>query len=543
VGEQTIAAIIGTLVGGGIIIAAVLVIAFIIFRDAISSAVKDRLQKFDYSRGDTKLSVDLSSPTIPAKPSLEVQSQSGTQQLEPPANDSAKQIEEITDSAPKTSTEWEKELFAELQSDKPDFARAEESFLHVQAEELNSQQKVRNEVIYWYLRQKKGDSEAIDKLKELPEKAKDFPNVVGDIYIFIGLAYIDVGGWTQALDAFNSALHKAITPKDKATAVRQIAIAQMRLGRPEEALSILRGAIVEVQDTSALAALYRGLATYYEERKDYEERKEFRLQALALEKSLEYDANDTDIRFQTAMAYSEANMHELSLLHYMILLQTLPHYAYALNNMGVQYSQLKMPTLAVSAYRRSIEQGNTLSSSNLANVYIDAGLIEDGRRILDEAMKQEDVHKNIPASFGRLSQQQIGDENLRDDAVKRAQEQQQFSSDFAQAYFVNSDRLIDLSCVWKTSDGTEFMMTQRTNSLRAEWERYGRIMQLEGTLKGEALTDVKLSSKDKGGYFSTTTFENGEGFISSDGGIIRILATKGNENIESVFERTNSVPV
>src|SRR5215217_1233822 len=116
-GEQTVAAIIGTLVGGGIIIAAVIGVGFFAFREAISSAIKERLQKLDYSRGDTKLSLDLTSPHLIPPKELDAQSQVVAEQPVVVDKEQQLQVEQKASVENKTSTEWEKELFAELFSD------------------------------------------------------------------------------------------------------------------------------------------------------------------------------------------------------------------------------------------------------------------------------------------------------------------------------------------------------------------------------------------------------------------------------------------
>lgn len=519
-GEQTIAAIVGSLVGGGIIVAVVIIIAFVIFREAISAVVKERLQKFDYSRGDTKLSVDLTAPQSQTKPISEVQSQAGTEQDEPAINEQQKQIEEITATVPESSTEWQKELFKELYSDAPDFERAEKLYLRVQADELDPLQRLRNESIYWYLRQQKGDIEALRHLKELPGKAKAFPEVVSDMYFFLGIAYTSLGGWLQALDTYRLVVETAHNEQQKASGVRQVSFVQLRLGHPEEALKTVLDAISTIIEKEALATCYQGLAHYYEKQKNH------RLRALALEKSLEYDSHDLHVRFEVARAYSDADLHELSVLHYVILLQTSPRYSYALNNLGVEYDNLKMPTLAVSAYSQSIDQGNTLSAANLANAYLNAGFVDDAKRILDEAIDMEDVHKNVPLSLGNIARRQLADEEAKERSISNAQEQQQFAFEYARAYFASSNIQATFSGLWQTNDGDQFTVTQHGTKILGQWERFGTTFTFEGVVRGRALEGVTVSRKEKNSYYSSKDIEKGEGYLSEDGQVIKLFEVK-----------------
>ncbi len=96
--------------------------------------------------------------------------------------------------------------------------------------------------------------------------------------------------------------------------------------------------------------------------------------------------DDTDIRFELARAYHEADCHSLSMLHYEKIPRDLRTEA-TWNNLGVSYTHLQIRGKAVDAYETSIKSGGVLASSNLAHKLVAAGFFEEASRKVNEALK------------------------------------------------------------------------------------------------------------------------------------------------------------
>src|SRR3569833_1050462 len=169
---------------------------------------------------------------------------------------------------------------------------------------------------------------------------------------------------------------------------------------------------------SSISSLYQGIANIYKESQEYD------LQAIALEKALEFTPNDITVRFNMAYAYSKVGREELSLLHYTYLLKYDPDNAGAQNNIAVQYGILGMNIKSIDFYKKSFSGNNTLAGSNLAYKLIDIGFAEEAEHYLEEAQKQEDVHTNVGTAIGKLFSLKNEEEEKEDLVLKDAYKQQ-----------------------------------------------------------------------------------------------------------------------
>ena len=220
--------------------------------------------------------------------------------------------------------------------------------------------------------------------------------------------------------------------------------------------------------------MYEGLASLYGLAEDPE------LRALALEKVLESRPNDTGLRFRVAYSYGQKDLSALSLLHYKTLLQFDPNNAIGLNNLAVEYDRLHMPMRSANTYKKAVGLNETLASANLAYRLMNAGFVEDARKLLDKAREQENIHPNVGSAIAAISEKEKGESKTEQDALKAAHEQQSFLHSFAEAYFTEKPDPSSFHGGWRFPDGIEMTMTQGPDQIEAKWVRDEKEYELTG---------------------------------------------------------------
>lgn len=172
---------------------------------------------------------------------------------------------------------------------------------------------------------------------------------------------------------------------------------------------------------------------------------------------LKREPKDANVRFKLAYAYSNQNKNNLSFYHYKILNNTSKSGTYY-NNIAVLYDKLGLNTKSVDAYKKAIELNETLSISNLVNLYINGGFIEEAKELLSkiDELKQRGVyiHPNIGNAESRLSNTKTNDNEKEDAIFNDAQKENNFMTEYAEKFCALRD--IDysrLSGAWKTHEG------------------------------------------------------------------------------------------
>lgn len=436
---------------------------------------------------------------------------------------------------PANENSWDSILMAEIVADHMDFKKAEEAFNHVQSEQDDIEKRIGNELLYFYARFRNGDTAALQRLEALAQNAPSAPERAADAYLFLGLAYQLAGSHQKAEEAYQSAIGKAITENQRAQMIVNMATAQFRLGRVEEALNTIKAAIASTNDSEARAILYEGLARHYDETDQQE------LKALALEKALEHKPENTSLHFDAARSYGASDFDALSLLHYLIILQISPQNSGALNNAGVDCDTLQMPTLAVDSYRKAYALGNTLSAANLAYLYLNSGFAEDASRLLDEAQQRDDPHPNVAAAIAAVSRKREQDEETEKSVLKKAQEQRAFLSAYAERYFAPSTDPTSFDGEWQSDEGYRVSISQQGEIIEASWNSNSK----NYTFKGEAYRDTaKISAirgRDPGAgtwALSDTIANSAYAYLSLDDRSLTIMGIKGNDVI---FMRLNRI--
>ena len=214
------------------------------------------------------------------------------------------------------------------------FDKAEEAFAREQQTKTDITDRLAAEIRYRYLRFTRGDQSSLEKLSQLADQAASVPSIAAQAQINLGLAFLAAGGPRKAEAHFRQAAENAITPFDKTLATGFASSSLRRQGSSDDAFQMMKTAIAETVDDAALAWLYRQLAGFFKADGD-----QFQ-QAIALEKALEIEPADIDVRVDAGIAYSSSGLHSVSLLHNTRALEIAPANSWALNNLGVDYQFL-----------------------------------------------------------------------------------------------------------------------------------------------------------------------------------------------------------
>ncbi|HEV2522924.1 MAG TPA: hypothetical protein VGT24_11130 [Candidatus Acidoferrales bacterium] len=138
----------------------------------------------------------------------------------------------------------------------------------------------------------------------------------------------------------------------------------------------------------------------------------FSIAELALHRSPE----DSDFRFSLAFDYEDSNQSHLSLYHYRIICDNDDRNPGAFNNLGVASTKSGLPVLAAQRYRRAYELGDTLSASNLAYKYVEAGFSDDAVNLLKSAQIKDNCVPEVPRALAHVHEK-IKDDNVGQDKI------------------------------------------------------------------------------------------------------------------------------
>lgn len=457
-----------------------LVIFALIFRKPIASAI-GRIGKFNIEKGDLKASADfIHPPSAPAPQAIQEEQPSLTLPL-------PEKVETLPILEQKSSDDLYKEMATAF--DSQNMEEGEKVYKRLQAAITDPIEKIVTEAIYYSFRYECGDSESLEKLKELTKK----PEVSSFSHYLIANSYLKAGEFERAAGAFESS---ALTLKDRPgmRAQRIVTAAQClyKSQKRDAAFGRLMEEIGRETNSEAVPILYEGLASLYELSEDQE------LRALALEKALETRLSDQNLRFRTAYAYSHKDFEALALFHYKTLLELNPKEATTLNNIAILYDSLKMPILSVNNYKKSFDLNETLAAANLSYRLMDAGFIDEASKYLEQAKLQTNPHPNVSRAIAAIPDKLESENKKESKTLDAAREQRRFFLSFAEAYFSQREGSPQFPGVWSFSDGTYVTITQVGSQINATWVTKTEEFKFEGKVSNRAakITTSKRKIED-----------------------------------------------
>jgi hypothetical protein len=202
----------------------------------------------------------------------------------------------------------------------------------------------------------------------------------------------------------------------------------------EKAFKLIRDLITTLSDPAELRATYLCLAEVAKSQSDRE------LESAALERVLELNPSDPDIRFRIAYLYGEMGNRRLGIYHYNLRLDQGPD-AISLNNLGVNYRVLELPGSEITAFEKAGEE-DLLPKANLSHAYVDRGFLAKGEEFANEVLRSNTdqiARERATGALNRISTIRSGEKQTIEKIMNEAKTEKVFRSAYANA-FVDSMR-------------------------------------------------------------------------------------------------------
>ena len=363
-----------------------------------------------------------------------------------------------------------------------DKEKMEQYFNKMQQEVETNYQKMVNEAIYYEMLYQMGE-DVIDKFDEIERKSKG-TEAYGMVMNFIARAYNSTDNFSLAENYLQKGLKEA-TPSDKPTLLKGLASTYHKLGKIEEAYSLIISSINSADSSSEKFEYFTKLAELYKEDNKID------FQIYALESALEIKPNDKDLLFNIAYAYSDNDQDLLAVFYYKKLVGIDPTHRTALNNLGVAYSKNGLEFLSIENYRKSFELGNTLAASNLAYAYMKAGFEEEARATLMKANEHDNVHENVGEAKVSLNSKVA---NEKDEDIKKAalaNKEKLFQQSLATAKFRETTFLQEnVQGEWILDKKHEANIQMESNKLIINWTKNSRKYKFVADIENSHVTST-----------------------------------------------------
>ena len=186
---------------------------------------------------------------------------------------------------------------------------------------------------------------------------------------------------------------EGLSEDERLTFLAEQATALRYAKRFEEAEGLLTKEFQRVDGGKGQAELHKYLAQLYEawDKKDQMQ--------WHLEKVLEANPGDAATRFRLAYSYAQNDHPHAAFYHYDVIQSVDPG---ASNNIAIILDEFEMPITSAVCYRRAAAQKNTLAAANLARTMILAGLADEAKHLLDEALKEPEPDEAVHRAASQL---------------------------------------------------------------------------------------------------------------------------------------------
>jgi tetratricopeptide (TPR) repeat protein len=298
-----------------------------------------------------------------------------------------------------------------------DFQKADEEFeKFMMLEPFRSDQSWR----YFYLRLKsvKGHMASLQQLRTVvqidPQNA--------DARTQLAIYYRHFKDHNQAAKIFMDGAE--IASVDSKPAMLRLAAQELaKDDQQEKAFKLIRDLITTLSDPAELGATYLCLAEVAKSQSDRE------LESAALERVLELNPSDPDIRFRIAYLYGEMGNRRLGLYHYNLRLDQGPD-AISLNNLGVDYRVLELPGSEIAAFEKASEE-DWLPKANLSHAYVDRGFLAKGEGLANEVLRSDAdqiSRERATGALNRISAIRSGEKQTIEKIMNEAKTEKSFRS-------------------------------------------------------------------------------------------------------------------
>lgn len=475
----------------------------IIYRKALQKALSG-LKNFRFKRGQTEVTVDSSTPSEQPQAAIEGMAEGSqpTEKREQPA--------EPTPAEPRIFLLEMYEAFWDGRIND-----AAEAFKSVQQDEGDPDSKIKNEAMYLHLRyQYANDRTAISKLEKLAENE----NLKGSILYWVAACHEFSLNYPKAIETYRRALSARLDDKDRVELVVALGKSLLKAGKPADALRDLSDGLLRVNSPEGKASLYHGIADVFEADGKTS------LQAIALQKVLQFTPEDTGALFSAALTQISAEIPTLSAINYNTLLKFDPKDGPALNNLGVACDRLGLSLKSIAYYKKSAEVNETLAMANLAYRYMNQGFEQETNDLLTKAMHEKVPHKNVGTALASLAELKEKEEKEWNSFTAVAVKQKQFFWDYAEALFEPPKREASFAGQWLAPEGNGFLVIQDDQKLVGSWETEKEGEKFQGTIRhwSAEITFEKKSQRMNLFPPSWGDRQDGYVFLNRDGNTMQI---------------------
>lgn len=433
------------------LLALVLVIGACLF--LFRNGFRDLLKRVNRVRGKWgNKEISLEEAPVPEESPL-----SAIEQAPPEENEESKAVDKNVDEKPEEHP-FTRMILAFV--DKR-FSDAEDALNDLQQSESDEIEKIENRSTYLEYRYTfANDPSAIPELDRLAEEK---PEARASVLSSLARCYRYADDYPKAEEKYQAAINARSSADEQVHDAVELAKCKQKHGAIGEGIELLAQMLLEVCTDEARVALYQGIASLERDRGAND------LNALALEKVVEYRPDDADIRFSAAYALSRVNLAPAAILNYRMALKFKPEHGMALNNLGVLYGRSDLPIKAISAYRRGVEAGQTLAMSNLGFHFLKGGFLDEAESLVNDAKNIEGMHPNVGKLITRVSEKRKSEDEKRDHLLELADQQQQFLRQFAEAHFLPTDGTDPFEGTWINSTGECLKFTQNNDEIGGSW--------------------------------------------------------------------------
>lgn len=352
---------------------------------------------------------------------------------------------------------------------------------------------------YWKLREGKTEEsrkifDEVQKVSKEPEKTENyftflfyqFVNGIPDIeeeflraihdksknnnqkllgHKYLGLGYKNIEQYEKAINSFHEVINLADEPGIKNEMTIQIADCMMNNEEVEKAISYLLSEIKSTIQEKLKANLYVKLAEIYDKLDDKISK------AIALEQALFNNTNDTSILFDIAYCYSETDYNDISIYHYLNLINLKPNDGTALNNIGVGFKNKGLPFQAVNYFKKAVKNNESLAASNLAYLFMETGFSEEAEQLFKEFTAKQNAHKNLIFAQSKLASD-LDDEKERKKQIKDAGfKLSKYFRKYAVHYYEMPSAKTINNEKWTDLDKNDISVSIVKNELKISWRK------------------------------------------------------------------------
>ena len=107
--------------------------------------------------------------------------------------------------------------------------------------------------------------------------------------------------------------------------------------------------------------------------------------------------------------------------------------ASSLHNLALMYSDCKLPITSVNHYKLAVSMGSTLSAANLGFMCLDAGMAEQAKVVIDEAMKVEKHETRVEKCLAEIAERRDLEKEKETELLEKAGTSRSFLINMGQA--------------------------------------------------------------------------------------------------------------